>query len=135
MSWLGKRANGRTAYIYWSVFTALTPTLFYFSIWELGFSGHESALLSTLATCFLGIPPFKQWAHTREGRTILRGLSLVGLLAYLSPSPVTRLFMVTFANSAASIGAAVDWFGGDENDAVYQAFGMDFSDHRADAPG
>ena len=118
------RCNGadhEPAYIFWSVYTALTPTLFYFSIWELAISGQEFSLLMTLAPILLGIPPFKQWAHTREGRTILHAVSLLGLLAYISKSPVTRLFLVGFASSAATIGAAVDWFGGEADNVAYQA--------------
>ena len=114
--------NG-VAYIYWSVYTALTPTLFYFSVWQLGIAGQELALLSTLAPVFLGISPFKQWAHTQEGRAILHGLSLIGLAAYVSKSPLTRLFLVAFANSAAAISAAVEWFGGDVDKVAYQALG------------
>ncbi|KAI0788033.1 Frag1/DRAM/Sfk1 family-domain-containing protein [Fomes fomentarius] len=109
------------SYIYWSVYTALAPTLFYFSVWELGIAGQEFALLTTLCPIFLVIPPFKEWAYTREGRTILHGLSLVGLLAYVSDSPLVRLLLVAFANCAASIGAAVQWFGDEEGGIAYQA--------------
>ena len=116
--------NGATAHIYWSVYTALAPTLFYFSVWELGISGQELALLSTLSPICLGIPPFKEWAYTREGRTVLHGLSLVGLLAFVSKSPLVRLLLVAFANWAASIGAAVQWFGDEKDGVVYQAIGM-----------
>ena len=114
-------ADREPAYIFWSVYTALTPTLFYFSIWELAISGQEFSLLMTLAPILLGIPPFRQWAHTREGRTILHASSLLGLLAYISKSPVTRLFFVGFASSAATIGAAVEWFGGEADNVAYQA--------------
>lgn len=113
-----------TAYIYWSILTALTPTIFYFSVWELGIAGQELALLATLSPIFLGIPPFKEWACSKEGRSILRGLSFVGLAAYVSKSPVVRLFLVTFANFAASLGAAVEWFGGNQEDVAYGSFGV-----------
>ncbi|KAI0648890.1 Frag1/DRAM/Sfk1 family-domain-containing protein [Trametes meyenii] len=97
------------SYIFWSVYTALAPTLFYFSVWELGIAGQELALLSMLSPILLGIPPFREWAHAREGRTVLHGLALVGVAAYAVPSPLGRLFLVSFASAAASIGAAVDW--------------------------
>lgn len=117
------------AYIHWSVYTALAPTLFYFSVWELGIAGQEFALLTTLSPIFLGIPPFKEWAYTREGRTTLHGLSLVGLLTYVSDSPLVRLLLVAFANCAASIGAAVQWFGDEEGGITYQALGSLLSDY------
>ena len=111
------------AYVFWSTFTALIPSLFYFSVWELGIAGQELALLVTLSPILLGIPPFKEWAYSKEGRSILRGLSLVGLAAFVSKSPVVRLFLVTFANFAASLGAAVEWFGGNQEDVAYGSFG------------
>ena len=116
--------NPSPAYIYWSVYTSLAPTLFYFSVWELGIAGHELALLSTLSPVLLGIPPFASWAHTREGRTILYGVSAcIGLGAYAVRSPFVRLLLVAFANAAASVGAAVEWFGSKEGEVAYRALG------------
>ena len=112
--------------MFWSVFTALTPSLFYFSVWELGLSGQELALLSSLSPLLLGIPPFKGWAYAKEGRTVLHVLTLVGLAAYLSPSPIARLLLASFANSAASLNAAAEWFGGDDEGFAYRTLGMWF---------
>ncbi|KAH9855186.1 Frag1/DRAM/Sfk1 family-domain-containing protein [Lenzites betulinus] len=109
------------SYIFWSVYTALMPTLFYFSVWELGFAGHKLALLATLAPAVLGIPPLWGWAAVREGRAILHGLMLVGLAVYVVPSPLGRLFLVAFASANAVVGATVDWLGGEGKDVVYQA--------------
>ncbi|KAI0833717.1 Frag1/DRAM/Sfk1 family-domain-containing protein [Trametes gibbosa] len=109
------------SYIFWSVYTALVPTLFYFSVWELGISGHELTLLCTLSPVFLGIQPFWEWARSREGRAILHGFALVGLAAYVLPSPAGRLLLVSFATIAAMIGAAIDWVGAEGEDVPYQA--------------
>ncbi|CDO76509.1 hypothetical protein BN946_scf184361.g8 [Trametes cinnabarina] len=92
------------SYIFWSVYTALAPTLFYFSVWELGISGQELALLSMLSPILLGIPPLRSWAKTREGRVVLHGLSLIGLAA-----------------ASASIGVAVDWVQSEGREVTYQA--------------
>ena len=109
-----------TAYIYWSVYTSLTITLFYFSVWELGIAGHELSLLSSVSPILLGIPPFARWCRTRSGRTTLHVLSLVGLAAYKLGSPLHRLFAVSFAAMVVSIGAAIDWTG---SDTLYQSIG------------
>lgn len=97
------------AYINWSVFTSLTVTLFYFSVWELGIAGSELSLLSTLSPILLGIPIFRDIVSSTVGRTILHVLALASPLAYLSKSPLYRLFAVSFANVALCIGWAVDW--------------------------
>lgn len=100
------------SYLFWSIYTSLAPTLFYFSVWELSIAGHEIALISVLATGLLGISPFRAWARTHDGKMVLHSLSLVGLLAYALPSPLSRLFAVAFANMALSIRQAVDWADG-----------------------
>ncbi|KAI9001545.1 Frag1/DRAM/Sfk1 family-domain-containing protein [Trametes punicea] len=109
------------SYVFWSVYTALAPSLFYFSVWELGISGQELALLSMVSPVCLGIPPFREWAKTREGRAILHGLTLIGLAAYAVPSPLGRLLLVSFASAAASIRAAIDWLEGHGEEVTYQA--------------
>lgn len=48
-------------------------------------------------------------ASSRTGRTVLHVFTLTGQLAYISNSPLLRLFIVAFANAALSIGVAVDW--------------------------
>lgn len=97
------------AYTQWSVFTALTPTLFYFSVWELGIAGSELSLLSTLSPIVLGIPIVRDILSSRIGRTTLHVLTLAGLLAYLLKSPLYRLFAVAFANAVLCIGWTIDW--------------------------
>ncbi|KAI0329269.1 hypothetical protein GY45DRAFT_1253146 [Cubamyces sp. BRFM 1775] len=109
------------SYIFWSVYTSLAPTLFYFSVWELGISGQELALLSMVSPVFLGISPFRAWAQTQGGRAVLHVLTLVGVAAYVVPSPLGRLLLVSFASAAASIGAAVDWLAVGEDEVTYQA--------------
>ncbi|KAI0663719.1 Frag1/DRAM/Sfk1 family-domain-containing protein [Cubamyces menziesii] len=109
------------SYIFWSVYTSLAPTLFYFSVWELGISGQELALLSMVSPVFLGIGPFRAWAKTQGGRATLHVLTLVGVAAYVVPSPLGRLLLVSFASAAASIRAAVDWLAVEGDEVAYQA--------------
>ena len=91
------------------MFTSLTPTLFYFSVWELGIAGSELSLLSTLSPILLGIPIVVDIASSRGGRAILHALALVGLFAYLLESPFHRLLAVSFANAIGCIGWTIDW--------------------------
>ncbi|KAI6104798.1 Frag1/DRAM/Sfk1 family-domain-containing protein [Pisolithus croceorrhizus] len=97
------------SYLFWSIVTSLLTTLFYFSIWELGFSGSEAALFVYLSPVLLGIPSLRQWATTMEGRVTLRLLSLIGLAAYKLDDPVTRLFVVGGANLFSLVSHCADW--------------------------
>jgi|ERR1700691_6174754 hypothetical protein len=108
------------AYIFWSIFTSLVPTLFYFSVWELGIAGAELALLSTLSPILLAIPPFLSWVRTREGRTTMHTLSFLGLAAYALNRPVYRLLVVAFGTAVLIIQQVVDWTGEDGYGVEYQ---------------
>ncbi|KAH7912023.1 Frag1/DRAM/Sfk1 family-domain-containing protein [Hygrophoropsis aurantiaca] len=100
------------SYIFWSIFTSLIPTLFYFSVWELGISGQELALLVLLSPLLNGIPPLRAWACTRGGRITLHALSLAGITAYALDDPLHRLGAVSFANVVLFVGRTAEWAGG-----------------------
>ncbi|KJA22967.1 hypothetical protein HYPSUDRAFT_201775 [Hypholoma sublateritium FD-334 SS-4] len=121
------------AYIFWTLFTALIPTLFYFSVWKLGLAGHELALLAVLSPALLTLsspyhyifanasptnsptqPPTATlftFARTRRGQAILHAAALLGLAAYPVPSPGGRLALVTLATALAVLSQAVAWAG------------------------
>ncbi|KAF9485261.1 hypothetical protein BDN70DRAFT_871674 [Pholiota conissans] len=129
------------AYVFWTLFTALIPTLFYFSVWELGIAGHEFALLSLLSPALLAMraispyeyifgsqsstnvsdsdnahssrfPPYLlELALSRKAQTYLQLGSLLGLAAYIIPSPTARLVLVACANALASVRMALLWAG------------------------
>ena len=101
------------AYIFWSVFTSLTPTFFYFSVWKLAIAGPEASLLCTLSPILLGIPSVNRFLTSRRGRIASHLLSLVGLAAYRFDDPLHRLWLVNIANVFACALAAVEWSGTD----------------------
>ncbi|KAF8622551.1 hypothetical protein AX15_006904 [Amanita polypyramis BW_CC] len=112
------------SYIFWSIFTALMPTLFYFSIWELGIAGQELALLATLSPLLLCITPLRDALKTNGGLLVLHALSLSGLLAYTLDDPLHRLFIVSFANAMVMIRQVLDWTGLTGSNVAYQALLM-----------
>lgn len=97
--------------MFWSIYTSLLPSLFYFSVWKLGIAGAELALLTVLSPGFLGISIFRSWAASKLGRTVLHILSLTGLIAYRFKTPFERLLFVAFASVIVCIGGVVDWSG------------------------
>ncbi|KAG0708082.1 Frag1/DRAM/Sfk1 family-domain-containing protein [Suillus ampliporus] len=101
------------SYLFWSIFTSLMTTLFYFSVWELALSGSELSLLVLLSPVLLGIGPLRTWALTRSGQVTLRAAAiLTGLGSYALSSPMHRLFVVNFANVVLLVGQTVDWSAG-----------------------
>lgn len=97
------------------------PSLFYFSVWDLAISGAEAALLSLLSPILLEIPALKSWVRTKNGRLVMHGFTITGLLAYRWKSAMDRLYLVAFANIILFIGAAVDWAGVANGSTEYHA--------------
>ena len=112
------------AYIFWSVFTSLAPTLFYFSIWKLAIAGPEASLLCTLSPALLGIPSVHLFLTSRRGRITSHLFSLVGLVAYRFNDPLHRLGLVNIANIFACATAAIEWSG---TDSFYRGIGQSIS--------
>ncbi|GAA5996073.1 Cwh43p [Rhodotorula paludigena] len=52
------------SFCYWTLLVALGPMIFYSSVWAMGLSGDEIALLCTLAPFLLAVPPLRRaFAH------------------------------------------------------------------------
>ncbi|KAJ6513352.1 Frag1/DRAM/Sfk1 family-domain-containing protein [Mycena sanguinolenta] len=113
------------SYIFWSIFTSLIPTLFYFSVWQLGIAGHELALLATLSPIFLSVTPLLSWAKTRDGATTLNTLSLLGLVAFPLNNPVHRLGLVFLASATVVLKQVTNWAAPDvEYQSILTALGF-----------
>jgi hypothetical protein len=107
------------AYVFWSIFTSLAPSLFYFSVWKLAIAGHEASLISILSPCLLGIPQLRRFAFTHSGKVAFQALGFAGLFAYLCEDPLRRLGLVNFANVCICIAAVVKW---SEGNVLYEGF-------------
>jgi hypothetical protein len=100
---------GALAYIYWTVYTSLVPSFFYYSVWQLGVAGQEITLLTTLSPILLSIPPIKNWAEARNGRMSLQIGGLVGIASYVIRFPSARMLCVGVSNACSSMVKASDW--------------------------
>ncbi|GHJ86982.1 hypothetical protein NliqN6_3384 [Naganishia liquefaciens] len=90
---------------YWTIFTDLALSLFYFSVWELALSGSELALLATITPYILTHSRASRFATSRVGQTVLRTVAIaLGMCAYALPGPASRLIGVSVANGALWMG-------------------------------
>ncbi|KAF8689085.1 Frag1/DRAM/Sfk1 family, partial [Rhizoctonia solani] len=103
------------SYCSWSVYTSLAITLFYFNIWELGVTGSELAVISTLTPFWLGIRSFRKSVASHTGQVVTRACVILGMAAYATDEPLGRLFIVAFANMALGIDWAITWSGLNEH--------------------
>ncbi|KAF8893298.1 Frag1/DRAM/Sfk1 family-domain-containing protein [Mucidula mucida] len=102
------------AYIFWSIFTSLIPTLFYFSVWQLGIAGHEVAFLAVLSPFLFAVLP------SDIPESLLHLLSFSGLAAFGLNKTLQRLFVVAFASLVAVLRQTAAW-ANPTADTAYQA--------------
>ncbi|OMJ25184.1 Protein cwh43 [Smittium culicis] len=96
-------ADSYFAFLFWTAFTSFGVCVWYFPLWQMGLSGYEILLLTDIFPALLGIP-FVNKILTKK-KAITNSFLLVGLIAYLFPSPFTRFFIV-----GASFGLSTLWF-------------------------
>ncbi|KND04808.1 uncharacterized protein SPPG_00511 [Spizellomyces punctatus DAOM BR117] len=85
-------ADTYLGFVFWSMTTSLGLTIWYFPLWNMGISGFEAFLFTTLSPAVLGVPFIRRAVHCMPG--IFHLLSLVGLLSYRFPEPLHRLICV-----------------------------------------
>jgi len=117
-----RQFNIVVAYIWWSVFTILVPSLFYFSVWQLAIAGQEISITATLSPILLGSPSIFPVLESQKGRIWLQGLCLFGLSGYIIEFPLLRLLVVTIANVSGSLLKALEW--SKPSDATRNGLGM-----------
>ncbi|KAI9754884.1 MAG: hypothetical protein M1815_005383 [Lichina confinis] len=101
-------ADVYNGYVFWSILTSLGLSVWYFPLWNMGLSGYEVLIMSSMSPFFLQIPQVRSLAVKNQRAVYL--LSLTGLLAYLIPSPSFRLFTVAFAVFMSCISWVSTWY-------------------------
>ncbi|KAJ3083499.1 hypothetical protein HK102_001036 [Quaeritorhiza haematococci] len=90
-------ADTYLAFVFWTLVTSLPLTIWYFPLWNMGLSGYEAFLFSTLSPSLLAIGPLRRLLAKPHGgffAALMHLISLVGLLSFNFPDPLTRLVCV-----------------------------------------
>ncbi|KAF8871772.1 Frag1/DRAM/Sfk1 family-domain-containing protein [Infundibulicybe gibba] len=116
-----------TAYVSISTLTSLIPTLFYFSVWELGIAGHELTLLATLSPFLIalsGAPrPHARLHGALRGKTaalMMHAVGMAGMAAYALDGPGRRLAVVAVAAGVTVLRWAIEWSAEGEGEGGYR---------------
>jgi hypothetical protein len=80
------------AFVYWSIFTSLGVSIWYFPLWHMGISGFEAVLFVTISPFLLGILSVRNYVARHSA--YLHLASLIALAAYLIRDPTSRLMAV-----------------------------------------
>ena len=79
-----------------------------FPLWQLGLTGYEVVIMTTVSSSLLAIKPFR--SLVTKNLRYFHLLSLTGLLAYLVQSPATRLMGVAFGVGMTCLAWPATWY-------------------------
>ena len=97
-------------FLWWSVFEALFPMLWFFPLCALQVSGYEPIILLSLSPLLSLWAPLRQALTTPPALLMLRLLTLVGVASYQSPTPLARLVVLAVGNSFGLLAFISMWW-------------------------
>ncbi|CAO1632473.1 unnamed protein product [Parajaminaea phylloscopi] len=116
---LGLTSDVYLAFLWWTTLTALHPTIFFFSVYNLSIGGHEILLVvQVFALAFVLVPPVRKLIMgdhlmlrkvAPTWRSLLLLVSLLSIGTWWVRDPLTRLILTGVANGASAILHTVTW--------------------------
>ena len=98
-------------FLWWSVFDALSPMLWFFPLCALEVSGYEPIILLWFSPLLALWAPIRRALATPSVLLVLRLLTLVGVASYQSPTSLTRLVVLSVGNMFALLTLVAMWWG------------------------
>ena len=98
-------------FLWWSVFDALFPMLWFFPLCALEVSGYEPIIVLWFSPLLALWSPIRRALTTPPALLVLRLLTLVGVASYQSPTSLSRLIVLAVGNMFAVLALVSMWWG------------------------
>lgn len=103
-------------YVFWSLFQALAPMIWFYPLNELEISGYEGFAVFLLSPILLGFGKVREFLQTDGfGLVTLRCLSVASLASFQAPSTLTRLIILSVGCFCIMLIFAVSIYADQEN--------------------
>ena len=99
-----------TGYIFWSIFQALAPMIWFYPLNELEISGYEAFAAVWLSPILCGIPGFLSLIRNRWCLGLLRLICVGSLASFQAPSTFLRLAILASGAGVSSLVLAATLF-------------------------
>jgi len=99
-----------TGYIFWSIFQALAPMIWFYPLNELEISGYEAFATVWLSPILCGIPGFLSLIRNRWCLGLLRLICVGSLASFQAPSTFLRLAILASGAGVSSLVLAATLF-------------------------
>ena len=85
-----------SGYIFWSLFQAIGPMIWFYPLNELEISGYESFVVALFSPALAGIPAVRRALNNRWVVAVLRLLTLASLSSFQMSTTLHRLIVLAF---------------------------------------
>ena len=83
-----------SGYVYWSIYQAVAPMIWFYPLNELEISGYEAFALVKLSPLLLGIGPLRRLLQSRWVMALQRLVCVACLGSFQAPSTLQRLIVL-----------------------------------------
>lgn len=98
-------------FLWWSVFDAMLPMVWFFPLCALEVSGYEVVILLWFSPLLALFGPVRRALATPSALLVFRLLTLVGVASYQTPTSLARLLVLGVGNSFAFLAFVSMWWG------------------------
>eukprot|EP00118_Oscarella_pearsei_P012108 m.86124 g.86124 ORF g.86124 m.86124 type:complete len:758 (+) comp36491_c0_seq1:34-2307(+) len=96
-------------FIWWSLFYALAPLVWFFPLNELDITGYEALIALLLSPVFLGVAFIRRLAFTARGLALLRLMAVLSLASYRMSTLISRLAVLSLGNAVSNVALCSVW--------------------------
>ena len=97
-------------FLWWSVFDALLPMLWFFPLCALEVSGYEPIIILWFSPLLALWSPIRRALATPSALLVLRLLTLVGVASYQTPTSISRLVVLAVGNMFTVLAFVSMWW-------------------------
>lgn len=98
-------------FLWWSVFDAMLPMVWFFPLCALEVSGYEVVIILWFSPLLALYGPVRRALATPSALLVFRLLTLVGVASYQTPTSLSRLLVLGVGNMFAFLAFVCMWWG------------------------
>lgn len=111
-------------HLFWTLFQALAPMIWFYPLNELEISGYEAFALALFSPLLIGIPKLGDFLCNRWSTAVLRLISVASLASFQAPSTLQRLIILCLGCSSVMLVFSASIFSSSSKQRALSIWGL-----------